>query len=102
MRRHLLPKLLASAALLAVACAPAIVRAQEYPEPDDQAAQQPGPAVARLSVINGDVNVLRGDSGNWVAAAMNAPVMAGDHVAAGQGSRAELQFDYSNLLRIGS
>jgi Family of unknown function (DUF6600)/FecR protein len=101
MRRHSLPKLIASAALLVAGCAPALLRAQDYPEPDSQSSE-PGPAVARISVVNGDVNVLRGDSGNWVAAAMNAPVMAGDHVAAGPRSRAELQFDNANVLRIGA
>src|SRR6185503_1213153 len=57
--------------------------------------------VARLSVVNGDVSVRRGDSGEWVAAAANAPVMTDDHIATGPNSRAEVQFDASAVLRIG-
>jgi hypothetical protein len=69
---------------------------QGEPEPQDQ----PGAPVARLSVINGDVSVRRGDSGEWVAAAMNAPLMAGDAISVGPGGRAEVQFDYGNFARI--
>lgn len=58
--------------------------------------------VARMSVINGDVSVRRGDSGEWVAAAVNAPLVAFDSVLTGAGSRAEVQFDYANFLRMSS
>jgi hypothetical protein len=57
--------------------------------------------VARISVINGDVSVRRGDSGEWVAAALNAPLMTDDSISTGANSRAEVQFDASNILRIG-
>src|SRR6266853_5726011 len=67
------------------------------PEPQDQ----PGQAVARLSVINGDASVRRGDSGDWVAAALNAPLMAGDSVSIAPGGSAELQLDYADFIRIG-
>ena len=66
------------------------------PEPQDQ----PGEPVARLSVMSGDVSVRRGDSGEWVAAAMNAPLMAGDAISVGPGGRAEVQFDFANFVRI--
>jgi hypothetical protein len=69
---------------------------QGEPEPQDQ----PGAPVARLSVMNGDVSIRRGDSGEWVAAAMNAPLMAGDAISVGPGGRAEVQFDYGNFARI--
>ena len=61
-----------------------------------------GPAlgVARISLTNGDVSTRRGDSGDWVAATVNAPVVEGDTVATGSGSRAEIQMDYSNLIRL--
>lgn len=63
-----------------------------------------GPAlgVARISLTNGDVSTKRGDSGDWVAATVNAPVVEGDTVATGSGSRAEIQMDYSNLVRLDS
>src|SRR6185369_1211061 len=64
--------------------------------------EDPGRGVARISVINGDVSVRRGDSGDWVAAAVNAPLVVGDAVSTGPGSRAEVQFDYANMIRLGS
>jgi len=61
-----------------------------------------GPAlgVARVSLVNGDVTTQRGDTGDWVAAPVNTPLVEGDLLATGQGSRAELQLDYSNLVRL--
>jgi hypothetical protein len=61
----------------------------------------PGRGVARISVVNGDVSVRRGDSGDWVAAAVNSPVIVPDSVFVGGGSRAEVQLDYANLVRLG-
>jgi len=60
----------------------------------------PGRGVARLSVINGDVSVRRGDSGDWVAGAINAPLVVQDRVMTGPGSRAEVQFDWANMVRL--
>ncbi len=57
--------------------------------------------VARISLINGDVSVRRGDSGEWVAGVINAPLLTDDRVATGPNSRAEVQFDASNLVRLG-
>jgi hypothetical protein len=74
--------------------------AQDAPPPQD-----PGPperGVARISIVNGEVSVRRGDSGDWVAAAINAPLMVDDRVATGAKSRGEVQFDSSNLIRIGA
>src|SRR5260370_33966834 len=70
------------------------VRAQD---PDDLKR-----GVARISLINGDVNVKRGDSGDWVAGVINAPLLTDDRIATGPGSRAEVDFDASNALRIGA
>jgi hypothetical protein len=58
--------------------------------------------VSRISVINGDVSVKRGDSGDLVAAAVNAPLMGQDHLLTGPASRAEIQFDFANAIRIGA
>src|ERR1700716_657605 len=60
------------------------------------------PGVARTSLIQGDVSVQRGDTGDWAAAALNQPVVGGDKISTGDGSRAELQLDHSNILRLGS
>ena len=73
-----------------------------YPQQDAAGApDQPGEAVARLSVMNGEVSVRRGDSGDWVAAVLNAPLMAGDSVSVAAGGSAELQLDYADFVRIG-
>src|SRR5262249_16780848 len=58
--------------------------------------------VARVSVINGDVSVRRGDSGDLVSAAPNAPLVAEDNVVTGPSSRTEIQLDSSNFMRLGS
>jgi hypothetical protein len=62
----------------------------------------PGRGVARISVINGDVSVRRGDSGDVVAAAINAPLVVQDRVLTGTHSRAEVQFDWANMIRLTS
>jgi hypothetical protein len=62
---------------------------------------QPGRGVARISLLNGDVSVKRGDSGDFVAAAINAPLMVQDQVVTGTAARAEVQFDFANYLRVG-
>ncbi len=65
-------------------------------------AQDAGRGVARLSLMNGDVSIRRGDSGDQIAAALNAPLVVTDRVYTGPSSRAELQFDYANFLRLAS
>src|SRR5690349_25056827 len=80
-------------ASLVFAGAVAPVRAQET---DDQ---QRG--VARISLMNGEVSVRRGDAAEWVAGVVNAPLMTDDRISTAPNSRAEVQFDASNLIRIG-
>ena len=70
--------------------------AQNYDEGDD-----PEHGVARLSLMNGDVSVQRGDTGEVVAGELNAPLVALDHILTGSGSRAEVQFDWANMIRLG-
>jgi hypothetical protein len=60
----------------------------------------PGRGVARISLMNGDVSVRRGDSGDAVAAAINAPLMADDRVLTGPDARAEVQLNYYNRIRL--
>ena len=69
------------------------VRAQD---PDDLKR-----GVARISLMNGEVSVRRGDSGDWVAGVINAPLLTADQITTGPNSRAEVQFDSANMLRIG-
>ncbi len=56
--------------------------------------------VARLSVLGGEVSIRRGDSGDWVAAAVNAPLMAPDRVMTGGNGYAEIQLDWANFVRL--
>lgn len=83
-------------AIAVFAVDPLLLRAQN--EPDGQ--YEPGRAVARLSVMNGEVSVRRGDSGDVVAAVVNAPLMADDRVLTSSSGRAEVELDASNVIRI--
>src|ERR1022692_1796671 len=59
--------------------------------------------VARVSLLNGTVTMQRGDSGDTIAAVINAPVMAGDYLSTTAGtSRAEVQLDDADFVRVGS
>src|SRR5438874_2702375 len=70
---------------------------------DDPAPEyDPAHGVARISLLNGDVSVRRGDSGDVVAAALNAPLVSQDRLLTASSSRAEVQLDSGNMLRVGS
>jgi Family of unknown function (DUF6600)/FecR protein len=56
--------------------------------------------VARVSLIQGDVSTERGDANEWVQATMNTPLVPGDTIATAAHSRAEVQLDYANVLRL--
>jgi len=56
--------------------------------------------VARISVMEGQVSVRRGDA-DWVAGVINAPLLTDDRISTGPNSRAEVEFDAANLLRLG-
>jgi len=78
-------------------------RSDPYAPADSNSASQdntPAPGVARISFLKGDVSTQRGDSGDWVALTPNSPVSQGDRIATGQNSRAEVQLDYANMLRM--
>ncbi len=56
--------------------------------------------VARVSLANGGVVIVRGDSGAQVAATINAPLVPGDYIATGSGADSEVQFDGISMLRL--
>src|SRR3984885_13037646 len=97
--KHVLPILVASALLIGLRAQDPNANTNPGPEPDGQ--YEHGRAVARISILNGDVSVRRGDSGAVVAAALNAPLMADDRLLTISSSRAEVQLDSSNMIRIG-
>jgi len=68
----------------------------------DGAPDQAEHGVARISVMQGEVSLRHGDAGDLSAAVPNAPVLALDRVVTGANSRAELQFDSSNMIRLSS
>ena len=91
--------------------------APQYPGADQNAGQDPNQApppqneqqeaaadqkhgISRISVVQGDVNVRRADGADLTAAVINAPLASQDHLQTGDGSRAEIEFDSANLLRL--
>jgi uncharacterized protein DUF6600/FecR-like protein len=90
MNRILLAVLLASTAFL-----PA------WAQQADDGGDAPEHGVARISLVNGDVSVQRGDAGELTAAALNGPLVVNDHLVTGQNARAEVQFDWGNMIRLG-
>lgn len=106
------------AVIFLAAMAVSSVNAQDQPAPDQQAQDQQAPdqqapdssaqdasaqpGVARISQIDGSASTQRGDTGDWVAATVNTPVMPGDRVSTGANSRASVQLDYANILRLAS
>ena len=85
-------------AAVAGAVALALSAAQSLRAQDADDAQR---GVARISIMDGQVSVKRGDAGEWVAGVINAPLMSDDSISTAPNSRAEVQFDSANMLRIG-
>lgn len=69
---------------------------QGYPQQQGQS----DPGAARLSYISGDVSMQHGNSGDWAAATVNTPIVIGDQVSTGKQSRAEIELDHANILRM--
>jgi hypothetical protein len=76
-------------------------RAQNQAQGDpDDAGGAPDHGVARLSLMNGAVSVAHGDGGEMTSAVVNAPLVATDRVMTAENSRAEVQFDAINMVRL--
>src|SRR5579864_37337 len=99
--RYFAPKVAAMislSAMLALAQPPQPpTQQQNAPEVDSDS---PNHGAARISIMMGDVSVRRGDNGDFVAAAINAPLLVGDRVLTGPNGRAEVQFDSANMIRV--
>jgi FecR protein len=73
---------------------------QEQPQAEPES--EPSSSVARISLTHGDVSTQRGDSGDWATAALNQPMVSSDQISTGTNSRAEVQLDSANILRLGA
>src|SRR6266567_495981 len=94
-------RLTAQLVALAALCGMAAFSQPQPPQGADPSEPDNGArGVARISVMSGDVSVRRGDNGDFVAAALNAPLVVGDRILTGSNSRAEVQFDGANMIRI--
>ena len=100
MKRHLTKIILALPVAIAFIVA-SWLQAQEPPAGEGPpATQQSAPAAARISLIDGQASIQRGDTGEWVTATVNTPLVAGDVIATGPSSRAEVELDYANVVRL--
>src|ERR1700689_971076 len=68
---------------------------------DPNAGDSPEHGVARLSFVQGNVSIRHGDMGELAPAALNAPLVTTDRVVTGDGGTAEVQFDFTNMIRLG-
>lgn len=70
------------------------------PQGAPQQGQQNDPGAGRISFIHGDVSTQHNGSNDWAAATINTPIVEGDHISTGPNSRAEIQLDHANILRL--
>ncbi len=59
-----------------------------------------GPGVARVSLLQGDVSLLRAGAQSWDAVSLNAPLVDGDEIYVAPNGRSELEFDAADVLRL--
>ena len=74
--------------------------ADQQGQGDSETSPEGQPGVARVSLVQGDVSTQHGDNGQWSAVTVNTPVSLDDRVSTGEKSRAELQLDGANILRL--
>jgi DNA segregation ATPase FtsK/SpoIIIE-like protein len=69
--------------------------------PNLSLAQEPYPAVARISFVSGAVNYSRGDDPDeWDDAIQNVPLTIGDRIYSSADGRVELQLSSGNFVRL--
>src|SRR5580700_5215338 len=83
----------ALAVILATAMSPAWAQ-------DPNAGDSPDHGVARLSIVQGNVSMRHGDLGELAPAGNNIPLVVTDRVVTGDAGRAEVQFDFTNMIRL--
>jgi len=102
MKRRLFDIVLAAIILSLIGLGGAKAQAPQGPPPELSGDQATGtePGVARISLVQGDAATQRGDNGQWAAAVVNTPVVNGDNISTGDQSRAEVQLDFADLIRL--
>ena len=101
------PILVIAAIVLAGLAGLGMVRAQQRDEEPLGQVEQSGQdqldtqnGAARVSFIRGDVSVQHADAEDISDVTLNTPIVAGDRIVTGDDSRAELELDYANVLRL--
>ena len=54
----------------------------------------------RISLIDGEANLKRHENQDWERVRLNYPLVEGDTLATGKDSRAEIQIDARNFVRL--
>ncbi len=70
-------------------------------ETDDDYTPQVTARVARITFLNGDVQIKRNGVENWEKATNNLPLAEGDELTTSNQTRVEIEFDRYNYLRLG-
>jgi len=91
--------LLLSSFLLTLFLTPIIARAYDDDDADDYDVKA---RVARISMLDGQVNLKRSDSKDWEAAKLNQSLVEGDTVSTSAESKLEIQIDARNFIRLSS
>ena len=74
-----------------------IAQSADDEEPDDYDVKA---RVVRISLINGQVNLMRSGNQEWEPVRLNYPLVEGDTIATGKDGRIEIQIDARNFLRL--
>ena len=61
---------------------------------------QSSPGVARISLMDGEVSLMRQGDTAWTSAALNTPLVSGDEIYVAGAGRAELEFDAFDVARL--
>ena len=83
--------------LLTLSLTPDVARAEDANEPEYEEYAR----VMRISLLKGEVSLRRAGNYEWETARLNLPLVEGDTLATGQGSRLEIQVDARNFVRVG-
>jgi len=86
-----------SSFLLTLFSIPIAVRADDNDDDDDYDVKA---RVVRISLLEGDVSLKRGDSNDWEAVKLNYPLVEGDTIATAVNSNLEIQVDARNFIRL--